>query len=114
MVLRQHEITLQNGFAIVYHDGRVIASFQMPQRVGATAQVKTWLPDQVADEDSDESAKQYSADPTDAAILAAAQRSDQPVYSVDKTDYALGATTIKQGSTVVVRVCLCHLAWPPP
>jgi hypothetical protein len=101
-VLRQHEITLQNGFAIVYHDGRVIASFQMPQRVGATAQVKTWLPDQVADEDSDESAKQSPADPTDAAILAAAQRSDQPVYSVDKTDYALGATTIKQGNTVVV------------
>jgi len=101
-VLRQHEITLQNGFAIVYHDGRVIASFQMPQRAGATAQVKTWLPDQVADEDSDESAKQSPADPTDAAILAAAQRNDQPVYSVDKTDYALGATTIKQGNTVVV------------
>ncbi len=101
-VLRQHQITLQNGFAIVYHEDRVIASFQMPQRVGTTAQVKTWLPDQVADEDSDESAKQSPADPTDAAILAAAQRSDQPVYSVDKTDYALGATTIKQGNTVVV------------
>src|SRR5258708_6860074 len=43
-VLRQHEITLQNGFAIVYREGRVVASFQMPQRAGATAQVKTWLP----------------------------------------------------------------------
>ena len=102
-VLRQHEITLQNGFAIVYHDGRVIASFQMPQRAGATAQVKTWLPDQIADEDSDESAlRQPPTDPTDAAILAAAQRNDQPVFSLGTTDYALGATTLKQGNTVVV------------
>ena len=33
-VLRQHEITLQNGFAIVYHEGHVVASFHMPQRDG--------------------------------------------------------------------------------
>jgi two-component system, NtrC family, nitrogen regulation sensor histidine kinase NtrY len=101
-VLRQHEITLQNGFAIVYHEGRVIASFQMPQRAGATAQVKSWLPDQAAEEDSDEAAKQTPTDPTDAAILAAAQRNDQPVFSLDTTDYALGATSLKQGNTVVV------------
>jgi two-component system nitrogen regulation sensor histidine kinase NtrY len=101
-VLRQHEITLQNGFAIVYHEGRVIASFQVPQRAGAIAQVKTWLPDQVAEQDSDESAKQSPTDPTDAAILATAQRNDQPVFSLDTTDYALGATAIKQGNTVVV------------
>ena len=100
-VLRQHEITLQNGFAIVYHDGRVVASFQLPQRAGATAQVKTWLPDQSSD-DSDESVKQAPTDPTDAAILATAQRNDQPVFSLGTTDYALGATAIKQGNTVVV------------
>ncbi|MDT7814342.1 MAG: two-component system, NtrC family, nitrogen regulation sensor histidine kinase NtrY, partial [Acidobacteriaceae bacterium] len=101
-VLRQHEITLQNGFAIVYHEGRVVASFQMPQRAGATAQVKTWLPDQAAEEDSDEPAKQPPTDLNDAAILATAQRHDQPVFSLGTTDYALGATPIKQGNTVVV------------
>ncbi|HEX3968860.1 MAG TPA: ATP-binding protein [Edaphobacter sp.] len=100
-ILRQHEITLQNGFAIVYHEGRVIASFQMPQRAGSTAQVKTWVPGQ-ATEDSDESAKQTPTDPTDAAILAAAQRNDRPVFSIDATDYALGATAVKRGNTVVV------------
>jgi two-component system, NtrC family, nitrogen regulation sensor histidine kinase NtrY len=100
-VLRQHQITLQNGFAIVYHEGRVIASFQLPQRAGATAQVKTWLPDQVA-EDSDESAKEAPTDPTDAAILATAQRNDQPVFSLGGTDYALATGALKQGSTVVV------------
>jgi two-component system nitrogen regulation sensor histidine kinase NtrY len=97
-VLRQHEITLQNGFAIVYRDGHVVASFQMPQRAGATAQVKTWLPDQVAEEDSD----QTPTDPNDAAILATAQRNDQPVLTLGTTDYALGATPTKQGTTVVV------------
>jgi len=101
-VLRQHEITLQNGFAIFYHDGRVIASFQMPQRAGATAQVKTWLPDQAAEQDADDSAKQSPTDPTDAAILATALRNDQPVFSIGTTDYALGATPVKQGNTVVV------------
>jgi two-component system nitrogen regulation sensor histidine kinase NtrY len=101
-VLRQHEITLQNGFAIVYHEGRVVASFQMPQRAGATAQVKTWLPDQVGEEDSDAAARKTPTDPNDAAILATAQRNDQPVFSIGTTDYALGATPLKQGNTVVV------------
>jgi two-component system nitrogen regulation sensor histidine kinase NtrY len=101
-VLRQHEITLQNGFAIVYREGRVVASFHLPQRVGATAQVKVWLPDQVAGADTEEASAHAPTDPTDAAILAAAQRVDQPVFSLGATDYALGATTLKQGETVVV------------
>ncbi|WP_260737152.1 sensor histidine kinase [Tunturiibacter lichenicola] len=101
-VLRQHEITLQNGFAIVYREGRVIASFHMPQRAGATAEVKTWLPDQVAEEDAADVSARAPTDPTDVAILSAAQRNDQSVFSLGSTDYALGATTIKQGNTVVV------------
>jgi two-component system nitrogen regulation sensor histidine kinase NtrY len=101
-VLRQHEITLQNGFAIVYREGRVVASFHMPQRTGATAQVKVWLPDRVAGADTIESSAQRPADPVDAAILTAALRVDQPIFSLGATDYALGATTLKQGETVVV------------
>jgi two-component system, NtrC family, nitrogen regulation sensor histidine kinase NtrY len=101
-VLRQHEITLQNGFAIVYREGRVISSFHMPRRAGATAHVKVWLPDQLAGSDTDEPSTHVPTDPTDTAILAAAQRVDQPVFSLGTTDYALGATTLKQGETVVV------------
>ena len=53
-VLHQHAISLQNGFAIVYRDGRAIASFQMPQRTGVPAHVKPWIPQQSSsDEDSD-------------------------------------------------------------
>ena len=105
-VLRQHQITLQNGFAIVYRDGRAIAAFQMPQRTGATAEVKSWLPEQVGDNGDDLGAETTSVhtptDPTDAAILAAAQRNDEPVFSLGPADYALGATSLKQGDTVVV------------
>jgi nitrogen fixation/metabolism regulation signal transduction histidine kinase len=106
-VLRQHEITLQNGFAVVYREGRVVAAFHMPARVGTTAELKTWLPDQAGDNGDDQAGERAATtdtqtDPTDAAILAAAQRNDEPVFSLGPADYALGATTIKQGNTVVV------------
>jgi hypothetical protein len=102
-VLRQHEITLQSGFAMVYHEGHVAAAFHVPQKAGASAEVKPWLPDQVADDDADEAASvQRPIDPTDVAILAAAHRNDEPVFSLGATDYAVGATTVKQGYTVVV------------
>ncbi len=116
-VLHQHEITLQSGFAVVYREGRPIATFQMPQRIGAPAQVRTWLPDQNAsDEDGD------TATPTghktgddgvmdasiDAAILAAAQRNDLPIFSQGDTDYALGTAAMKQGGIAVVGLPLPH------
>ncbi|MDW5267261.1 MULTISPECIES: PAS domain-containing sensor histidine kinase [Acidobacteriaceae] len=102
-ILRQHEGTLQNGFAIVYRDGRAVASFQMPQRDGATAEVKPWLPESSADENGSALAAHAPRTiPTDAAILAAAQRSDAPIFSLGQTDYALAATTVQRGNTVVV------------
>src|SRR5580698_2796018 len=36
-VLRQHEITLQNGFAMVFRNGNRVAAYHMPQQTGATA-----------------------------------------------------------------------------
>ena len=106
-LLRQHEITLQNGFAIVYRNGRAIAALQMPQRDGTPAQLKTWLPPPVSDEEppvnpNDPAASPVQSESTDAAILAAARRSDQPVFSVGQIDYALGASTLHPGTTVVV------------
>ncbi len=106
-VLRQHEITLQNGFVIVYRSGKAVASFQIPQREGATAQVKPWLPEKTVDEEGSGSTEGAAdghalSDPTDAAILAAAQRNDEPVFSLNQTDFALGTATMKQSGTVVV------------
>jgi len=107
-VLRQHEITLQNGFAIIYRNRRAVTSFQVPQRDGAKAEVKPWLPEKAIDEDgeshSDSSDGPAISTPTDAAILAAAQRNDEPVFSLNKIDYALGTATMKHGGTVVVAL----------
>ena len=105
-VLRQHEITLQSGFAIIYRNRRAVASFQMPQREGAKAEVKPWLPEKAIDEDGethgDSAEGPALSNPTDAAILAAALRNDEPVFSLNKIDYALGTATMKHGGTVVV------------
>ena len=109
-VLSQHEITLQHGFAIVYNEGHSIAALQMPQPAGATAEVKTWLPETApADEDAappppphKTPTPVHAAGDIDATILAAAQRSDLPIFSLGDTDYALGTAAIKQGGTVVV------------
>ncbi|WP_263368149.1 sensor histidine kinase [Edaphobacter bradus] len=108
-VLRQHEITLQGGFAAVYQDRGEVASFQMPRRDGTKTQVKSWLPEANSGEDSEGAAapahdNRVVGEPTDAAILTTAQRSDEPVFSVGDTDYALGLATAKPGVTVVVGV----------
>jgi two-component system nitrogen regulation sensor histidine kinase NtrY len=112
-VLQQHEITLQNGFAVVYRDSHPIASLNMPRPSSLPARVKSWLPDQssLADEDADTAAVPHRASPVgtrifagsvDAAILSASQRNDLPIFSQGDTDYALGTAAMKQGGIAVV------------
>jgi hypothetical protein len=108
-VLHQHEITLQDGFAIVYRDARPIASFHMPHRTAAPAQVKPWLPEPATTDEDGNAVPTSRHQPgddrvTDASIdttiFSAAQRND--LFSLGDTDYALGTAAIKQGGTVVV------------
>lgn len=102
-VVHRHEITLQNGFAIIYHNGLPVVTYQMPRGDGAAAQVKTWMPDQRAVSSGKAAPGPASPDDsTDAQILAAAKRTDEPVFSMGGTDYALGAAVLKSGQTVVV------------
>jgi hypothetical protein len=117
-VLHQHEITLQNGFAVVYREGKPIAAFHMPQRTGAPAEVRPWLSDQTAiDEDGDTAAAPPRHKPgddrvidasIDAAILAAAQRNDLPIFSQGGNDYALGTAAMPQGGIAVVGLPMPH------
>jgi nitrogen fixation/metabolism regulation signal transduction histidine kinase len=111
-VLHQHEISLQNGFAIVYREGRSVAAFHVPPAAGAPVQAKPWLPDTTPEEEETGSAVNVSGHkpgddlpipgPTDAAILTLAQRNDQPIFSIGDKDYSLGTAALKQGGTVVV------------
>ena len=108
-VLSRHEVTLQNGFAIVYRESRAIAGFQLPSLGTGPAKLKTWIPETV--DDSTE-AQTHPTTPSatqslhsqslDAAILTAAQRNDQPIFSAGDMDFALGTAAVKGGGTVVV------------
>jgi nitrogen fixation/metabolism regulation signal transduction histidine kinase len=110
-ILAQHELTLQGGFAMVFHDGKVVAGFHVPLQDGAIPQVKPWIPEGASIADDGDAPSQPAANPsqpaplshaTDAAVLTAALRDDQPMFSFGSTDYALGATVMKQGGAVVV------------
>lgn len=97
-VLRQHELTLQSGFAVVFRHGRSVAAFHAPVSGAVPALVKSWLP-----EDAGSAAPQESvADPFDDPLLAAAQRTDQPILAIAGTDYSLGTGVLPRNSGIVV------------
>ena len=131
-VLQQHEITLQGGFAVMYQEGRAVASFDVPTPKGDSGEVKPWLPNMSGTSDEEEQAKvpdsHTLAPPSDdserkqqtldlahppraagghntqtgVTILATAQRSDAPLLSLNKVDYALGTAAIKGSGVIVV------------
>ncbi len=110
-ILRQHELTLQGGFAVVFAEGRPMTAFHVPGARGATAEVKHWVPSAGAANDGDDEADgglPHGEDgmvleaPLDTSILTAARRDDQAVFSLAGNDYALGTAPLKQGGAVVV------------
>ena len=112
-ILQQHEITLQGGFVIVYRNGRAVAALHLPQRTGAPAHVKPWVPDQTSsDDESDDEPRRSSADElmvdesADAAILAASERRDLPIFTKAETDYTLGSAAVDSNGVVVVGLPL--------
>ena len=125
-VMAQHEITLQGGFVVLFRDSHAIAGLSIPPHAGQRVTVKAWLPEQSpASADDDNEASQTTqhndedageqidpADPTHAALLAAAQRPDNPIFTYAGAEYALGmATILKSGGpvgNVVVAVPLPH------
>ena len=104
-VLRDHEITLQSGFAVAFRDARPIAALQLPSRSSGTAQVKAWIPSETSGDGASSTPPSDTVAPSEsieAAILAAALRNDQPVFSFGSSDFALGTAAIPGGGTVVV------------
>ena len=125
-VMAQHEITLQGGFVVLFRDSHAIAGLSIPQHAGQRVTVKAWLPDQASALSEDESEVSQTtqhndeetggqidpANPTHAALLAAAQRPDNPIFNFAGAEYALGmATIVKPGGpigNVVVAIPLPH------
>ncbi len=119
-VLREHAITLQGGFVVVFRDGKSVAAFNIPKRSGAGATVKPLLPEprnaaysgptgadveaetpDVASSALEPGERLDARDPANAELLAAAQRGDNPVFTLAGSDFALGsATLVKQGGAI--------------
>jgi two-component system nitrogen regulation sensor histidine kinase NtrY len=86
--LRAHQITLQGGFAVLYHDAEPVAAYELPHASGP-AEVHSWL---------------NRGDTQPAAILRAARRSDEPMLDVGGSEYALGAASLDDGGVVVAAL----------
>ena len=112
-VLRQHQITLQGGFVVVYREGKPVVALNLPHAAGSSATVKQWLADRPAPEPDPnaEPEEQPAAepifdvvDPSSAALLAAAERGDNPIFTMGGEDYALGTATLPKQSGAAANV----------
>jgi two-component system, NtrC family, nitrogen regulation sensor histidine kinase NtrY len=92
--IRTHRITLQGGFAIVYRDGTPLTQYQLP-KTARPATIHAWLDEDTPDESSDTTSLTET-------VLKAAQRTDEPVVTIDDTEYAMGAATLARGGIIVV------------
>jgi len=106
--LQRHEITLQGGFAIIYSDGVPVTSFRVPADTAGRVVLKSLSP---ADNDTDESPEQLPAmeerpitGTGEQTLLLAAQQNDDPIYSMDGTDYTLSTAGLSRGGIVLVGV----------
>jgi nitrogen fixation/metabolism regulation signal transduction histidine kinase len=105
-VLQRHEITLQGGFVIFYRDRQAIASLHVPQSPSGNARLRSLQPADISiDEGPDQRPAVITATlegPTEQAILQAAQRTDEPFYSLAGTDYTLATAGLQRGGLVVI------------
>jgi hypothetical protein len=95
-----HRITLAGGFAVVYgKDLKVLARFQTPAEA-SPASLVSWLP--VKTDEGEHSAEVPLHGPLSANIIAAAQRSDEPVMKIGGEEYAVALAGTQSGNLVVV------------
>jgi two-component system, NtrC family, nitrogen regulation sensor histidine kinase NtrY len=106
--LQRHELSLQGGFAIVFRDGQPVASFHVPSLGAGLVKLKALQPDEPDSYDGPNQHPALEETPVtgtgEQAILSAAQRSDEPIYSISGTDYTLATAGLKQGGIVLVAL----------
>ena len=106
-VLARHELTLQGGFAIVYSQGRAVASFRLPPNP-SSAELRSLLPPDNASDENPQPNPPIQHTPVRGSLAevlrTAAQQTDQPFYSIGSADYSLAAAAVQHGGLVVVAV----------
>jgi two-component system nitrogen regulation sensor histidine kinase NtrY len=95
--LKTHRITLEGGFAVVYHDRVAVGQYQLP-RGDRPAFIRPPMND-ILNTGPDPTP---GSGPLTAVVLEAAQRSDQPALVIGNNDYVLGAASTDDGGVVVV------------
>jgi two-component system nitrogen regulation sensor histidine kinase NtrY len=107
-IFQHHEVTLQGGFVILYRDRQAIASLHLPRSPSGKSDLRSIQPvEPSTDENSDQRAAVLSTHlegPTEQAILQAAQRSDEPFYSISGSDYTLATAGVPGGDLIVAGI----------
>jgi two-component system nitrogen regulation sensor histidine kinase NtrY len=109
-VLEGHTLSLQNGFAIIYRDGRVVSSIHVPASTpGGARLTSVQPPESVDDESPNQPAPEQTTilkGTTEQAVFQAAQRNDNPFYSLAGIDYTLATAGLRNGGLVVAALPL--------
>ena len=96
--LESHRVTLSGGFVVIYDRSmRMLTSFQAPAE-DTQISVIPWL------EEGGQGAAMALTTPFGVSLLAASQRSGEPIISIDGLEYALGRATTRSGKSVVVAL----------
>ena len=119
-VLRDHEITLQGGFAVIFRDGQPIASFHLPVSGASEDGTRRWLPetsgagdseqDKADGEQKDELQPNQPTEPSIPTsssgedLLKTAQRADSPIYTSGPYDFSLATAPIIRRSGPALNV----------
>jgi two-component system nitrogen regulation sensor histidine kinase NtrY len=107
-IFEHHQVTLQGGFVILYRDRQAIASLHVPRNPSGKSELRSIQPAEPAtDENSDQRPALTSTPlegPTEQAILEAAQRTDEPFYSLSGTDYTLATAGLPNGDLIVAGI----------
>jgi len=97
-VLRSRRITLDGGFTVVFgKDRKVLSSFQTPPETSGASMVP-WL------DEGDRGAPIPLRGALTSNLIAAAQRTDEPVIKVGDREYALGMAVSSTGKVVVAAL----------
>ncbi|HUY81560.1 MAG TPA: ATP-binding protein [Acidobacteriaceae bacterium] len=96
--IRTHRTTLQGGFTVVYRDGAPLTQYQLPTPTQPVT-VRPWLNDGA-------DTAPLPLEPLPATVLREALRSDEPILTVNGTQYALGDAALPGGGLVVMGLPL--------
>lgn len=108
-ILQRHEMTLQGGFAIFYRNNRAVTSLHLPQSRSGNAELHPLHPAETAAGDGPDlrtpaPSASVVQGPTVQAVLQAAQRPDEPFYSLGGSDYTLATAGLQHGGLVLIAL----------